>query len=330
MNEKVQSTLKSSETDDWLDIKVVRPFAYLWALLCARLDIHPNTVTIVSMIIGAASSWFFAQGSFHYGGTHGLWLNVIGIILLMWADVLDCTDGQLARMTGKKSRLGRILDGLAGFVWFTPIYVGMVIRFYHHHSIEFGWLGIEDTQRNAMIATLLLLAFALYTGFVCFSWQARTADYYIQAHLFFLKGEKGSELDSSVKQQQIYDDTPVEVNRMWRFFLKSYIGYTRKQEQWTPKFQALMARLREKYHAEGNIPEELREDFHRYSLPVIKLNGLLTFNFRSAFLFLFCLADVPSLNFIFEGFFMSALCLYIIHRHERFCGILTDKLQTMP
>ena len=145
MNEKVQSTLKSSETDDWLDIKVVRPFAYLWALLFARLDIHPNTVTIISMIIGAASSWFFAQGSFHYGGTHGLWLNVIGIILLLWADVLDCTDGQLARMTGKKSRLGRILDGLAGFVWFTPIYVGMVIRFYHHHSIEFGWLGIAVT-----------------------------------------------------------------------------------------------------------------------------------------------------------------------------------------
>lgn len=327
MKEKVQSTLKSSETDDWLDIKVVRPFAYLWAVLFAKLDVHPNTVTIWSMIIGAAAAWFFMQGSYYYEGMHGLWMNLIGILLLCWADVFDCTDGQLARMTGKKSRLGRILDGLAGFVWFTPIYVGMIYRFYLHHSIEFGWLGIEDTPQNALVAALLLLAFGLFTGFVCFSWQARTADYYIQTHLFFLKGEKGSELDNSVKQQQLYDETPWEGNRLWKFFLRSYVDYTRKQEAWTPKFQGLMAKLKEKYGAAGNAPEEVREEFHRHSLPIMKINGLLTFNFRSAWLFFFLLVDLPSLYFFFEGIAMSLLCLYIIRRHEAFCDKIAQSLK---
>lgn len=52
MNEKIQKTLKSAETEDWLDLHVVRPFCYWWAVFFAKLDIHPNTVTILSMIIG--------------------------------------------------------------------------------------------------------------------------------------------------------------------------------------------------------------------------------------------------------------------------------------
>ena len=109
MNENLNKTLKSVETEDWLDLHVVRPFCYYWAVLFAKLDIHPNTVTILSMIIGAASAIFFGCASFYYSGTWGLTMNIIAILLLCLADIFDCTDGQLARMTGKKSRLGRIL-----------------------------------------------------------------------------------------------------------------------------------------------------------------------------------------------------------------------------
>ena len=197
LKKKVQATLKSSETEDWLDYRVVRPLSYLWALLFAKLDIHPNTVTIISMIIGAASCVFFMHGSFYYEGWQGLLMNIIGVLLLCQADIFDCTDGQLARMTGKKSRLGRILDGMAGFVWFVPIYVLLMVRFYNHHSLEFGWLGIPDTEQNAIIATIVVVCLALYSGFVGMGGQQRLADYYIQVHLFLLKGEKGSELDNS-------------------------------------------------------------------------------------------------------------------------------------
>ena len=62
------STLKSSETEDWLDYRVIRPLSYLWALLFEKLDIHPNTVTIMSMIIGVGSAYFYMQPSFWYGG----------------------------------------------------------------------------------------------------------------------------------------------------------------------------------------------------------------------------------------------------------------------
>ena len=326
MNEEFKKTLKSSETEDWLDLHFVRPFCYYWALLFARLDIHPNTVTILSMFIGAGSAIFFGCASFYYNGIEGLMFNLIAILLLCLADIFDCTDGQLARMTGKKSRLGRILDGVAGFAWFIPIYHAMVYRFYLHHELEFQWLGIEDTPENALIATGIAYALGLISGIMGLAGQQRLADYYIQVHLFFLKGEKGSELDNSQRQQEIFDQMDASTPAVERYFQKSYIDYTKKQEAVTPQFQHLMKHLREKYGSTDNIPQEVRDEFRRHSLPVIKWNGLLTFNFRSAWLFLFCLLDVPVMNFVWEIVGMGLLYLYVNHRHETFCRQMADKL----
>ena len=327
LKKKVQATLKSSETEDWLDYRVVRPLSYLWALFFAKFDIHPNTVTIISMFIGAAASVFFMHGSFYYEGWNGLLLNIIGILLLCQADIFDCTDGQLARMTGKKSRLGRILDGVAGFVWFIHIYVLLMVRFYNHHSLEFGWFGIPDTEENALIATAIAVALTLYSGFVGMGGQQRLADYYIQIHLFLLKGENGCELDSSVQQQKVYDETPSKGNRLWKSFLKTYINYTRKQEKVTPEFQNLLNTLREKYGNAGNMPEEIRAELHRESKAIMPLNAMLTFNFRSGMFFLFCLFDVPITNTIFEIVFMGLLAYYINRRHEAFCRRVANKVK---
>ena len=326
MNEKIFKTLKSAETEDWLDLHVIRPACYYLSVFFAKFDIHPNTVTILSMIVGAASCVFFASGSFYYAGVAGLIMNIIAIVLLMVGDLLDCTDGQLARMTGKKSRLGRILDGLAGFAWFIPIYCALVWRFYNHHELEFSWLGIADTEQNALIATAVVFILALISGLHGLAGQQRLADYYIQVHLFFLKGEKGSELDNSVKQKEIYDQMGPDTPGYERTFQKSYIDYTRKQEKSTPQFQRLMAKLKEKYGSMDNIPADVREEIHCQSLAIMPWNGLLTFNFRSAFLFLFCLLDIPAINFLWEIIGMGLLRLYVNHRHESFCKKIADKL----
>ena len=178
MNENISQTLKSSETDDWLDLHIIRPMCFYFVKFFAWLGITPNVVTILSMFVGAGSSFFFVSGCFYYEGTKGLIYNLIAIALLMVADLLDCTDGQLARYTGQKSRLGRILDGVAGYTWFLPIYHVLVYRFYLYHSIEFGWLGIEDTHQNAIIATLIVYALGWISGLLGMGAQTRIADYY--------------------------------------------------------------------------------------------------------------------------------------------------------
>ena len=327
MNEKIYESMKSVETEDWLDLHVIRPLCYYCAKGFNVFDIHPNTVTILSMIIGAGSCVLFAHGSHYYEGAAGLVLNLLAILLLMVADILDCTDGQLARMTGKKSKVGRILDGMAGFVWFTPIYMGMVWRFYHHHSLEFGWLGISDTPQNVLIATAIVFVLALMSGFAGIAAQQRLADYYIQVHLFFLKGEKGAELDNSAAQQKEYDETPWEGNRLWKAFLQSYVGYTQKQEAATPRFQELMALMKEKYGSHDAIPSELRSRLLQLSRTIMPWNAMLTFNFRTAWLILFCLIDLPACYFLFEIIVMEILTRCIIRYHEKNCEKILQELR---
>ena len=321
-----QASLKSSETEDWLDLHVIRPLCYLIARGFAVLDINPNTVTIWSMFIGAASAYFFAQGCFYYNGTWGLVMNLIGVVLLMWADIFDCVDGQLARLTGKKSAMGRILDGAAGFTWFVPIYVCMVIRFYMHHSLEFDWLGIADTQQNAIIATAVVFVLGLISGIMGIAGQQRLADYYIQIHLYFLKGEKGSELDNSVTEQQKLDAMTKDTPWAERLFQKNYVQYTKNQEAVTPQFQRFMKLAKEKYGSASNLPQAIRDAFHDESLKIIFWNGLLTFNFRTAFLFLFLLIDLPAGYFLWEIVGMGLLYMYVNRRHERLCKKLCSEL----
>ena len=328
MKEKIKQTLKSVETEDWVDYHIVRPISYYMTLLFARFDVHPNTVTIWSMVVGAASCLFFASGCFYYNGVTGLLMNLFGIALLIMADLLDCTDGQLARLTGKKSRLGRILDGVAGYTWYVPIYTALVIRFYNHHDIEFGWFGIENTPTATWIATGVVLALALWSGLGGIGPQQRLADYYIQVHLFFLKGEKGSELDNSVRQQEIYDEMKgnKNVSAAEKMFQRSYVDYTQKQEQRTPQFQRLMRLLKEKFGGAANMPAEVRKELHDQSLKIIPWNAMLTFNFRTLSLVVFTLLDVPALNFLWEGIGMTLLAYWINHRHEAFCKKIADSL----
>lgn len=322
----IRSTYKSYDTEEWLDMVWTRPIGYMWALLFERLNVHPNVVTVLSMIIGASSALFFSHGSYFTEGKSGLWYNIIGILLLAWANFYDSADGQLARMTGKKTRLGRILDGAASEVWFIPIYLGLVYRFYVHHDMEFRMLGIENSDSNSLVATGVLFVLVLYSGFGCHSRQCGLADYYRQIHLFFLKGKSGSELDNSTDQARIYRETPWKRNLLWKIFLRTYINYTRTQERQTPNFQRLMITLREKYGKMENVPVSFFIRFRSCSRPLMKWTNILTFNTRAIVLYIVCLADLPWLYFLFEIIVMGLICGWMRMRHERFCKVLLTEI----
>ena len=327
MREEIAKTLKSVDTEDWVDYHVVRPVSYYFAKLFAFLHWTPNAVTVTSMVVGALSCLFFAHGCYYYEGWAGLAYNMVGFLLLLLADVLDCSDGQLARMTGQKSRIGRILDGLAGFTWYIPIYAALVFRFWKHHDIEFGWLGLPETDTTIAVATMAVFFLALFSGFLGISPQQRIADYYIQAHLFFLKGEKGSELDNAVKQQEVYNAMDHTTPWYERLFQKQYVDYTLKQERRTPQLQRLLKLLQQHYGDASAIPQALREEYRTKSLPLLKWNGMLTFNFRTFYFIIFCLLDVPVLTFFFELIVMSVLASWVTRRYERVCRTMSDALE---
>ena len=305
----LEASFKSMDTEEFLDIHFNRPIGYVWALFFNRFGVHPNVVTILSILLGVAAGVMFYFPDMKH--------TITGIVLLMWANHYDSCDGQLARMTGKKTRWGRMLDGFAGDPWFISIYAAICLRL-TFQPLPFG-IGAE----HGAVWGIGIWALALLSGTLCHSRQCALADYYRNIHLFFLKGESGSELDNFKQQREIFHSLPWKRNFWWKAFLYFYGNYTRKQERMTPNFQRFYTFVQQKY---GNaVPQELRDEFRRLSLPLMKYANILTFNTRAIALYVSLLIGEPWLYFVFEIVVMTALFLYMRHRHEAVCAFLYHK-----
>jgi len=298
---KLDATLKSQDTEEWLDIHFTRPLGLLWARFFNHFDVHPNVVTLLSILLGAAAGVLFYFTD--------LRLTVLGIFLLIWANLYDSADGQLARMTGKKTRWGRILDGFAGDVWFFIIYAAICLRLQ-------GTLVPGSSTLHWGIGIWLLCAFS---GFICHGKQCQLADYYRNIHLYFIKGESGSELDNFKKLRAEWQTLSWRKEFFWKLFLYFYGNYTHSQEQLTPRFQQLRTKLAQLYPAPTPLPRELCEEFRRGSLPLMKYANILTFNTRAIVLYISLLISQPWLYPVFEITVLNVLFFYMRQRHERLC-----------
>lgn len=301
---QLESTFKSQDTEEWLDIHFTRPLGLQWALFFKHFHVHPNVVTILSIILGAAAGVMF----YFPDMTH----TVIGILLLVWANLYDSADGQLARMTGQKTRWGRILDGFAGDVWFFTIYAAICLR-----------LQGENIPFTQMHWGIIIWLVAALSGFVFHGKQCQLADYYRNIHLFFLKGKQGSELDNFRKLREELHTLTWKQDGMWMVFLYFYGNYTRSQEQMTPAFQRFKQMIDARY-AGGELPESLRTDFRKGSMPLMKWANILTFNTRAIVLYVTLLVGQPWLYFAFELVVMTAIFLHMRRCHERLCLRLYD------
>lgn len=293
----LEATLKSADTEEWIDLLFYRPIGYRWALLFYKLGVTPNAITVASIFLGVAAGVLFYYND--------LLINVIGMCLLVWANMYDSADGQLARMTGQKSEIGRILDGVSGDFWFISIYVAICLRLTPEWSY---WIWI----------------LAAVTG-LCHSKQAAMADYYRNIHLFFLKGKAGSELDNYVQQQEIYDSLSWKKDFVRKLFLWFYKDYTRSQESLTPAFQRFFALLQQRYGAVA--PQEIRDVFRQGSLPLMKYTNILSFNTRVIALFVSLLINEPWLYFVFELTVLNGLLVYMVWQHERLSNKLYKEIQ---
>lgn len=297
--------MKSEDTEGPFELWLTRTPGYLWALLFKKLRIHPITVTLCSILVGAFAGFLF--------GSNNIKTNITGMCLLLIANWWDCADGQLARMTNQKTQLGRILDGFGGDVWFFSIYLFLCIRLMNQPAPWGDPWGIW------------IWLIAIFSGFHCHAKQCALADYYRNIHIYYQKGPQASELASS--QALISQMRHTKWNkRQWfqKIYLFFYAAYTRGQEQQTPQFQRFKT-ISQKRCPQG-LPPTWNNRFRQASLPLMKYANILTFDLRVAVLFLTLLLSAPWLFFLFEIIILEPLRFYTRRRHETFCRQFADEL----
>lgn len=291
--DRVRATMKSAETEGPFELYVTRTPGYIWAVFFRRAGVHPVAVTLLSLVLGGGAGYFFGRPELHW--------NLAGMGLLVWADWLDCADGQLARMTGQKSMLGRVLDGFAGDVWFFSIYFFLCLRLWPVWGV---WIWL----------------LAAWAGLRCHARQCALADYYRNIHLYFLCGEQSAELDRSdgqlAQMRSLGWNRREWFRKLWLYF---YARYTFRQERMTPAFQRL---FRLPVFRGSSLPSEAVERFLAASRPLMKYCNILTFDTRVGVLFVSLAAGVPWLFFVFECTVLEIFRAYVRSCHEQACRTL--------
>ncbi len=297
---QIESTFKSHDTEEFLDIIFYRRLGYVFALASKRLGISPNGVTIISILFGVtAGHLFFYQN---------LTVNIIGMCFLVFAETLDSTDGQLARMTNFKSRFGRILDGLGGNLMFLSIYIHICARFVVNGGTP--WIFL----------------FAVITG-LSHSLQCAIADYNRNLYLFIIFDKNKSELDKLNDLFPIYNKLSWKNNFVKKLLMRVYINYTKEQEIFSKETKSLF------YYVQNNfingIPENLKEKYKNLNKPLLKYHNILTTNTRMMVLFIAIIINKPEYYFLFELIILNALLVYVILKQEKNNKNLLESAKTI-
>lgn len=311
----LQETLKSKDTEEWLDLIFYRPIGYYWALLFKKIRVTPNMVSILSILLGVAAGVFFYFSD--------IWLNITGMILLVWANSYDSADGQLARMTNHFSRLGRLLDGAASACWFFSIYIAISLRL----MPEWGFY---------------IWVLALTSGFF-HSKQAEMADYLRNFHLLFVNDYNKSEFDDAIRIMEHARHLIWKKDFIEKISMVFYLNYTKEQERWTPRLQDFrkaineMSGNKETIAAWGDVASErwineveypnFREAFRKASKPMMKYTNILSFNTRAIALCVSVFVGFPWAYFVFELTIMNFLLVYMIYTYEAICKKFTVRLR---
>src|SRR2546423_13643886 len=98
----VEATYKAREVEGAFDLYFYRPIGFLLAEFFARLKMTPAAVSLLAGVCGVIAGHLYFY--------RDLRINIVGMVLHVCSNALDNADGQLARLTRRQSREGRIVD----------------------------------------------------------------------------------------------------------------------------------------------------------------------------------------------------------------------------
>lgn len=90
------------ETDSVVDHNFNRPIGRAMSKALIHTSLSPNAVSVIGTIIGVLAAWCFTHGEAH--------LMILGALLLQLSAVIDCVDGDIARILHKETKAGKWID----------------------------------------------------------------------------------------------------------------------------------------------------------------------------------------------------------------------------
>ncbi|MGH7524322.1 MAG: CDP-alcohol phosphatidyltransferase family protein [Gemmatimonadales bacterium] len=270
---------KGSAVEEDVDTWFFRPLGLRIARACFPTRLTPDHVTIMALVIGLAGG--------HLCFYNNVGLNALGVALLVISDIFDSADGQLARMRGTSTRIGKTLDGISDGARFANLSIHLMARLIVGGAA--WWLVIP-------LGVLAGLAHAR---------QAAGADYIRQLYLY-LAGDGGEfALAEDLSAMPAASGFEASLIRFYRNYLSSHAGMVAGSLE-------LVRRLRA-----NNQLDSVREAWATVQRPVVRQCAWIGQNIRWALIGVAVISGHPIAYFWITLVPMSLILVLLRSMHER-------------
>jgi phosphatidylglycerophosphate synthase len=284
----LEATYKLREAEGVIDLYFYRKVGFFLARLFHARGVTPIGVTIMGGALGIVAGHLYFY--------RDLATNIAGMLLHISANAFDNADGQLARLTGRGSRDGRIIDSLVDHLIFVSIYVHLALRCLVGGASPF----------------VLLLALAAGLSHAA---QGMAADYFRNGYLYFANGAVRAQFDTSSELLSDFRKLDWHLQPWKKFLLALYLNFTRQQEILAPKLRRLRDAVDRFFPTQ--IPLWLKVAYRAATRPMFKWWGLLMTNTRMVVLFAALFLDRPAWYFWIELTVLNALLVLLLFHQGR-------------
>ena len=198
------------EIEEFFDLFFYRPLAFILVKIIYSTNITPNQLTITAIFVGLIAGCVYATG----------WpLSCLyGAILFMVFNIIDCSDGQLARLKKNGTHAGRIIDGIGDYIATAAVFIGLGI-------------GHPDHKYN-LTSWWLLLVIAALSNII----QSVLVDYYRNRFLDYVLQRKSTFEEDMDSFREEYNAIKNQKNK-WldKWVIKTYFKYSAFQDKLTAK-----------------------------------------------------------------------------------------------
>jgi hypothetical protein len=215
--QQYKASLKVVEIEEVFDLILYRPLAFIFVKATYSTNLTPNQVSSMAMLVGVIGGVLFGFGTKDY--------LLAGACFYLVCNILDCADGQIARLKKNGTKVGRIVDGFIDYVVSTVVYFGIGIGL---TSLEMkGMINLQGNVFHLNPYAYIWLATVL--GGFSSAFQAILLDFFRNKFLEYVYG-KFSSLEEELKE---FEEEKARINKpgvkkglLDNFLISVYLRYT--------------------------------------------------------------------------------------------------------
>ena len=281
------------EIEELANLYLIHPLSRRLVRLLLPSAVTPNAVSVFGAIVAAAAAACFYCLPWP-------WAALAGFACMCAAHIIDGADGRLARVSGRTSNKGEIIDGLCD-------YAGSVIIY----------LSLAMVLARDLGATAWLLALAAGFSNVFhaggYEFQRRTYNHRVYGRSWLRYNVRSSSgFSANNLSQKIF----ASIARFF-LFIQKFVSAD------SPALDLAMSRLTSR---DGETTDQVRELYRRDAARRVRFWSILGQNHKTLAMFLGMLAGSPLYFFIYVATVLNMALVVLIVRQHRVNSALLAKL----